>query len=115
MEYLKELILHHTSGRLKVAPEHTASAVLKRMRKPEFKLFEKLDVEFKKINRNAGLNYQLIPYFISSHPGSTELDMKHLSDTTKSLNFKLEQVQDFTPTPMGNIAPIQGGNSNNGY
>jgi uncharacterized radical SAM protein YgiQ len=100
MEYLKELILHHTSGRLKVAPEHTASAVLKRMRKPEFKLFEKLDVEFKKINRNAGLNYQLIPYFISSHPGSTELDMKHLSDTTKSLNFKLEQVQDFTPTPM---------------
>ncbi len=99
-EYLKEVILHHTSGRLKVAPEHTSSAVLKRMRKPDFGLFEKLDREFNRINHSAGLNFQLVPYFISSHPGSTEQDMKQLSDVTKHLNFKLEQVQDFTPTPM---------------
>ncbi|HUW06588.1 MAG TPA: YgiQ family radical SAM protein [Williamwhitmania sp.] len=99
-EYLKEVILHHTSGRLKVAPEHTAPSVLKRMRKPDFGLFEKLDMEFNKINRSAGVNFQLIPYFISSHPGSTEQEMRQLSDVTRSLDFKLEQVQDFTPTPM---------------
>jgi len=99
-EYLREVIINHTSGRLKVAPEHTSSSVLKWMRKPDFSLFEKLNGEFQRIIRSAGLKYQLIPYFISSHPGSTEPDMAQLAEETKRLNFKLEQIQDFTPTPM---------------
>lgn len=99
-EYLREVVVNHTSGRLKVAPEHTSHNVLKWMRKPDFSLFEKLVVEFQRITRMADLKYQLIPYFISSHPGSTEMDMADLAEKTKQLNFHLEQVQDFTPTPM---------------
>ena len=99
-EYLREIIKHHVSGRLKVAPEHSSEEVLKFMRKPPFQLFEKLNNEFNKINREEKLNQQLIPYFISSHPGSKSEDMADLAIRTKRMNFKLEQVQDFTPTPM---------------
>lgn len=100
LEYLRELIKYHVSGRLKVAPEHSSDDVLKLMRKPSFKLFEELTQKFKKINREEKLNQQLIPYFISSHPGSRSEDMADLAIKTKKLNFRLEQVQDFTPTPM---------------
>ena len=99
-EYLREVIKHHVSGRLKVAPEHSSEDVLKFMRKPSFKLFEKLNEEFIKINKEEKLNQQLIPYFISSHPGSKPEDMANLAIQTKNMNFRLEQVQDFTPTPM---------------
>ena len=99
-EYLREVIKHHVSGRLKVAPEHASDEVLKFMRKPPFELFRKLNTEFIKINQEENLNQQLIPYFISSHPGSKPEDMADLAIQTKKMNFRLEQVQDFTPTPM---------------
>ncbi len=99
-EYARELILHHVSGRLKVAPEHTSPRVLKLMRKPGFEHFQQFARFFEKTNREAGLNQQLIPYFISSHPGCTIEDMAELAVRTKQMNFHLEQVQDFTPTPM---------------
>ncbi len=98
--YLREVVLNHVSGRLKVAPEHTEDGVLNLMRKPSFALFRKLNEQFNSICRNAGIKYQLIPYFISGHPGCTERDMQKLADETHRLNFHLEQVQDFTPTPM---------------
>jgi len=99
-EYLRVLIKNHVSGRLKVAPEHTSDQVLEMMRKPSFKLFHQLNQIFRKINEEEGLNQQLIPYFISSHPGCQNIDMASLAVETKKLDFKLEQVQDFTPTPM---------------
>lgn len=99
-KYLREVIKNHVSGRLKVAPEHSSDEVLKFMRKPPFKLFEQLNDEFNKINKEENLNQQLIPYFISSHPGSKAEDMANLAIQTKKMNFRLEQVQDFTPTPM---------------
>ena len=99
-KYLREVIKNHVSGRLKVAPEHSSDEVLKFMRKPPFKLFEQLNDEFNKINKEENLNQQLIPYFISSHPGSKSEDMANLAIQTKKMNFRLEQVQDFTPTPM---------------
>lgn len=99
--YLETVVKHHTSGRLKVAPEHTEDAVLKLMRKPPFALFEQLNADFQHICRREGLPYQLIPYFISSHPGCTERDMRSLSaKVLGKLHFNLEQVQDLTPTPM---------------
>lgn len=98
--YTKELICKHVSGRLKVAPEHTCDSVLKLMRKPSFGLFEEFKDVFDKINKEEKLNQQIIPYFISSHPGCNEEDMAELAVITKKLNFHLEQVQDFTPTPM---------------
>ncbi|MCC8144577.1 MAG: YgiQ family radical SAM protein [Tannerellaceae bacterium] len=98
--YTEELIARHVSGRLKVAPEHTEDKVLQHMRKPSFRLFEQFKKVFDRINRQQGLNQQLIPYFISSHPGCREEDMAQLAICTKALNFQLEQVQDFTPTPM---------------
>jgi uncharacterized radical SAM protein YgiQ len=100
LQYMREVIRNHVSGRLKVAPEHTSDEVLKIMRKPSFKLFKKLLKFFNEENANAGLKQQLIPYFISSHPGSTKKEMAKLMLETKKLDFKLEQVQDFTPTPM---------------
>lgn len=99
-KYLHEVIKHHVSGRLKVAPEHSSDEVLKFMRKPSFKLFGDLNREFIRINREENLKQQLIPYFISSHPGSRSEDMAQLAIQTKNMDFKLEQVQDFTPTPM---------------
>lgn len=98
--YLKELISKHVSGRLKVAPEHTEDEVLKMMRKPSYKLFDSLKKFFDKVNTDTGMNQQLIPYFISSHPGCKPEHMADLAVKTKSQGFKLEQVQDFTPTPM---------------
>jgi uncharacterized radical SAM protein YgiQ len=99
-QYAEELITRHTSGRLKVAPEHTEEHVLKLMRKPLFRLFEQFNSLFERINKEKKLNRQLIPYFISSHPGCTHTDMAELAIKTKQLNFHLEQIQDFTPTPM---------------
>jgi uncharacterized radical SAM protein YgiQ len=99
-EYLREVVVNHTSGRLKVAPEHTEGHVLKLMRKPAFEAFEKLNSDFRRITDEEGLRYQLIPYFISSHPGCTESDMRALAAKTRRLDFHLEQVQDLTPTPM---------------
>lgn len=98
--YTEELISRHVSGRLKVAPEHTQDNVLKQMRKPSFDLFKQFKKIFDRVNKEYGLNQQLIPYFISSHPGCTEIDMAELAIQTKKLHFQLEQVQDFTPTPM---------------
>lgn len=98
--YIDELIMHHVSGRLKVAPEHTSDAVLKLMRKPSFSLFEEFKRLFDEVNEREGFRLQLIPYFISSHPGCHEVDMAELAVKTKKLHFHLEQVQDFTPTPM---------------
>lgn len=100
IEYNHELILNHVSGRLKVAPEHTSKVVLECMRKPSFSLFYQFKQIFDDVNREYGLRQQLIPYFISSHPACTETDMAELAVKTKELNFHLEQVQDFTPTPM---------------
>lgn len=99
-EYTHELITRHVSGRLKVAPEHTSQRVLDMMRKPAFAQFEQFKRIFDKINREEGLRQQLIPYFVSSHPGCHEEDMAELAVITKRLDFHLEQVQDFTPTPM---------------
>lgn len=100
MEYARELIIKHVSGRLKVAPEHTSNNVLQLMRKPPFRQFDDFKHIFDRINREAHLNQQIIPYFISSHPGCREEDMAQLAVLTKRLDFQLEQVQDFTPTPM---------------
>ena len=99
-EYTRELITRHVSGRLKVAPEHTSERVLNLMRKPSFQQFYDFKRIFDRINREEHLNQQIIPYFISSHPGCTEADMAELAVKTKQLDFQLEQVQDFTPTPM---------------
>ena len=98
--YLKTLVLDHTSGRLKVAPEHTEDHVLQKMAKPSFKLFEHLRKEFDKINRDAGTHVGLVPYFISSHPGCTLKDMEHLANHPALKGIWMDQVQDFTPTPM---------------
>ncbi len=100
LQYTRELITRHVSGRLKVAPEHTSDRVLDLMRKPPFTLFEEFKRIFERINREEGLQQQIIPYFISSHPGCTAEDMAELAVKTKNLNLQLEQVQDFTPTPM---------------
>lgn len=100
MEYARELITKHVSGRLKVAPEHTSDHVLRLMRKPSFSQFGEFKRLFDRINREHHLNQQIIPYFISSHPGCREEDMAELAVLTKQMDFHLEQVQDFTPTPM---------------
>ena len=102
MEYTRELITRHVSGRLKVAPEHTSDRVLYLMRKPSFQQFYEFKRIFDRINREEGLRQQIIPYFISSHPGCQEEDMAELAVITKNLDFHLEQVQDFTPTPLTN-------------
>ena len=99
-QYNEELIRFHVSGRLKVAPEHTSDDVLMLMRKPSFELFRRFKALFDRVNVKYNLRQQLIPYFISSHPGCREADMAELAAITKELDFRLEQVQDFTPTPM---------------
>lgn len=99
-QYMRELITDHVSGRLKVAPEHTSDQVLQCMRKPSFEQFRQFKRIFDKVNEEAGLRQQLIPYFISSHPACHEEQMAELAAITKQLDFHLEQVQDFTPTPM---------------
>lgn len=99
-EYFKQVVLNHTSGRLKVAPEHTSDHVLALMRKPSFSLFKETKRRFDEICKQAGLRYQLIPYFISSHPGCRLEDMAQLALDMKQMGYRLEQIQDFTPTPM---------------
>ncbi len=99
-EYMDQLVSRHVCGRLKVAPEHTSDDTLRVMRKPSFKHFHAFKKKFEAANKRHGLNQPLIPYFISSHPGSTEEEMANLAAETKDMGFKLEQVQDFTPTPM---------------
>lgn len=99
-EYFREVVVNHTSGRLKVAPEHTSDAVLALMRKPSFSLFKETKRRFDEICKQAGLRYQLIPYFISSHPGCRLQDMAELALEMKKMGYRLEQIQDFTPTPM---------------
>lgn len=99
-EYMDQLVSRHVCGRLKVAPEHTSDSTLKVMRKPSFKHFHEFKNKFEKSNKKFGLKQPLIPYFISSHPGSTDEEMANLAAETKDMGFKLEQVQDFTPTPM---------------
>lgn len=98
--YGRELITRHVSGRLKVAPEHTSPNVLQLMRKPLWEQYERFHRFFQQVNDEAGLQQQLIPYFISSHPGCTNQDMKQLAERCKLLHYRPEQVQDFTPTPM---------------
>ncbi len=99
-DYFRQVVLHHASGRLKVAPEHTSARVLSYMRKPKFDLFLQTKSRFDAICRQAGVRYQLIPYFISSHPGCQLKDMADLAVEMKRLGYRLEQIQDFTPTPM---------------
>jgi uncharacterized radical SAM protein YgiQ len=99
-EYMEQLVTKHVCGRLKVAPEHTSDPTLRIMRKPSFKHFHEFKKKFDAVNQKHGLNQPLIPYFISSHPGSRTEDMADLAAETKDMGFKLEQVQDFTPTPM---------------
>ncbi len=99
-EYMEQLVTRHVSGRLKVAPEHTSDATLRVMRKPSFKYFKKFKEKYDKIQDKHDLKQPLVPYFISSHPGCEEADMANLAAETKDLGFQLEQVQDFTPTPM---------------
>ena len=99
-EYGKQLIMRHVSGRLKVAPEHTSPEVLKLMRKPSWEHFLQFRDFFLRINEQANMHQQLIPYFISSHPGCTNRDMAHLAEWTKKMHYRPEQVQDFPPTPM---------------
>lgn len=98
--YVDQVVSRHISGRLKVAPEHTSDDTLKIMRKPSFKHFHSFKKKYDASNKKHGLNQPLIPYFISSHPGCHEQDMANLAAETKDMGFKLEQVQDFTPTPM---------------
>ena len=99
-EYMEQLVTRHVCGRLKVAPEHTSDGTLRIMRKPSFKHFHEFKKKYETINKKHDLNQPLIPYFISSHPGSTEEEMANLAAETKDMGFRLEQVQDFTPTPM---------------
>lgn len=99
-EYIKQLSQNHVSGRLKIAPEHTSDTVLKAMRKPTFSLYYEFMKKFETYSEEAGLNQQIIPYFISSHPGCGDENMAELAATTKDAGLRLEQVQDFTPTPM---------------
>ena len=99
-QYGKELITRHVSGRLKVAPEHTSASVLKLMRKPSWEQYERFYRFFEQVNAEAGMRQQLIPYFISSHPGCTNQDMQQLAECCRQMHYRPEQVQDFTPTPM---------------
>jgi uncharacterized radical SAM protein YgiQ len=99
-EYIEQVITRHVSGRLKVAPEHTSDATLRVMRKPSFKYFHQFKEKYDRLSEKHNLKQQLIPYFISSHPGCEEEDMANLAAETKDMGFQLEQVQDFMPTPM---------------
>ncbi len=98
--YFREVVCNHTSGWFKVAPEHTEDHVLKLMSKPPFALFHVLKREFDRLMRERGLKYQIVPYFISSHPGCRLEDMRSLAHHPDLRGIRLEQVQDFTPTPM---------------
>ncbi len=98
-EFLIELIKHHVSGQLKVAPEHTEDSVLKLMNKPPFRVYKEFKAKYDSINQRLGKKQYLVPYLISSHPGCTIADAVRLAEYLKSINYMPEQVQDFYPTP----------------
>ncbi len=99
-EYVKELVQHHVGGYLKIAPEHSEENVLSKMMKPGMGAYEKFKQMFEKFSKEAGKEQYLIPYFIAAHPGTTDEDMLNLALWLKHNNFRLDQVQTFTPTPM---------------
>ncbi|MGI4716961.1 MAG: YgiQ family radical SAM protein [Janthinobacterium lividum] len=99
-EYVKELVTHHVGGLLKIAPEHTEQGTLSKMMKPGIGAYDEFKRLFDKFSMEAGKKQYLIPYFIAAHPGSTDEDMLNLALWLKKNNFKLDQVQTFTPTPM---------------
>ncbi|MBM3253637.1 MAG: YgiQ family radical SAM protein, partial [Candidatus Omnitrophica bacterium] len=98
--YLKEICKHHVSGQLKVAPEHIVDSILRIMNKPAFKVYKKFIKAYNSINKSLNKKQYLVQYFITSHPGCTLGDMFKLALYIKSLGYYLEQIQDFTPTPM---------------
>lgn len=98
--YIKELVTHHVGGYLKIAPEHTEANVLSKMMKPGMGAYDKFKQLFEKFSKEAGKEQYLIPYFIAAHPGTTDEDMLNLALWLKHNNFRLDQVQTFTPTPM---------------
>lgn len=104
--YIKELATHHVGGYLKIAPEHTEEGPLSRMMKPGMGTYDKFKELFDKYSKEAGKKQYLIPYFISAHPGTTDKDMINLAIWLKSQNFKLNQVQNFYPSPMANATTI---------
>ncbi|HEY9102776.1 YgiQ family radical SAM protein, partial [Chitinimonas sp.] len=99
-EYVKELVTHHVSGYLKIAPEHTEENVLSKMMKPGVDAFERFRELFDRFSKQAGKEQYLIPYFIAAHPGTSDEDMLNLAIWLKKNNFRPDQVQAFTPTPM---------------
>ncbi|MBX3679491.1 MAG: YgiQ family radical SAM protein [Rhodocyclaceae bacterium] len=99
-EYVKELVTHHVSGLLKIAPEHTEDGPLSRMMKPGIGAYERFKEMFDRFSKEAGKKQHLIPYFIAAHPGTTDEDMLNLALWLKRNNFRLDQVQTFLPTPM---------------
>jgi uncharacterized radical SAM protein YgiQ len=99
-EYVKELVQHHVGGYLKIAPEHSEENVLSKMMKPGMGAYDEFKVMFEKFSAEAGKKQYLIPYFIAAHPGTTDEDMLNLALWLKKYDFKLDQVQTFTPTPM---------------
>jgi uncharacterized radical SAM protein YgiQ len=99
-EYIKELVTHHVGGRLKIAPEHTEDSTLSKMMKPSIGSYYQFKTLFERYSKQAGKEQYLIPYFISSHPGTTDKDMLNLALWLKRNQFKPDQVQAFIPTPM---------------
>ena len=99
-EYVKELVTHHVGGYLKIAPEHTESGPLALMMKPSIESYDAFKAMFEKFSKEAGKEQYLVPYFIAAHPGSSDLDMLNLALWLKRNNFRLDQVQNFLPTPM---------------
>ena len=99
-EYVRELVQHHVGGYLKIAPEHSEENVLSKMMKPGMGAYDRFKQMFEQFSREAGKEQYLIPYFIAAHPGTTDEDMLNLALWLKRNNFKLDQVQTFTPTPM---------------
>lgn len=97
--FFRELCEHHVSGQLKVAPEHISDAVLQKMGKPENRVYEAFTEKYKKINQKLGKNQFLVPYLMSSHPGSTMKEAVELAEYLRDLGYMPEQVQDFYPTP----------------
>lgn len=99
-EYVKELVQHHVGGYLKIAPEHSEENVLSKMMKPGMGAYDEFKAMFEKFSAEVGKKQYLIPYFIAAHPGTTDEDMLNLALWLKRYNFRLDQVQNFTPTPM---------------
>lgn len=104
--YVKELVTHHVGGYLKIAPEHTEDGPLSKMMKPGMGAYDEFKALFDKYSKEAGKKQYLIPYFISAHPGTKDEDMVNMALWLKSNDFKLDQVQNFYPSPMANATTI---------